>query len=123
MILAIVGSSQLTPVQTQTTQWMIACVLDSLVPEQVVSGGAKGVDTLAEMEAHLVGAFFQAILPQHQSWEGGNGLPGYKARNIQIADICDQLVCIRSKTAETYGSGWTADYAEGLGKPVRRLYV
>ena len=123
MILAIVGSSQLTPVQTQTTQWMIACVLDSLVPEQVVSGGAKGVDTLAEMEADLVGIPFLKFLPQHQSWGGGNGLPGYQARNIQIANHCDQLVCIRSKTAETYGSGWTADYTEGLGKPVRRLYV
>lgn len=94
---------------------------------EVVSGGAKGVDSLAESETmgwtYLPEVTFRKFLPAHQSWNGGNGLPGYKVRNMQITEYCDELICIRSQESCTFGSGWTANYAEQIGKPVKRIYV
>lgn len=130
MILAIVGSSQLPPECIETVQWLVARVIMA-DPQfgpglEIVSGGATGVDSVAESEAYCFASYgvtFRKFKPAHNSWNGGNGLPGFKARNIQIAQYCDELVCIRHLDSATYGSGWTADYAEKLGTPVRRLYV
>jgi hypothetical protein len=41
----------------------------------------------------------------------------------KVADACICLVRIASTTTKTYGSGWTADYAERQGKSVQRYYI
>ncbi len=48
---------------------------------------------------------------------------GFKPRNIQIATACERLVRIVSTTTKTYGSGWTRDYADNLGKPTEEIII
>lgn len=86
---------------------------------KVITGGDEGVDTLAQYVATVLGINFQTYLPQNPRWEPN----GYKARNILIAENCDELWCIRAIKSKSYGSRWTADYAEGLNKRVLRYYV
>jgi predicted Rossmann fold nucleotide-binding protein DprA/Smf involved in DNA uptake len=86
-------------------------------PTAIVSGGAVGVDSIAEEIAA------ERSLPCIVCKPGGKGWEYYKERNILIAELCDTLVAIRSKDSKTYGSGWTADYAEKIGKPVERILI
>jgi len=83
----------------------------------VVSGGATGVDSLAEELAKRYAIPVEIYEPLNRRWEPD----GYKARNELIAERCTHLLCIRSKDAKTYGSGWTADYAESIGRDVVRV--
>lgn len=118
--LAIVGSSNVY----NGIQWETACLLvDSLVkelnPEVVISGGARGIDSVARLRAQAHRYELLEYLPQNARWEPN----GYKERNMHIANECDALVCIRTHQSKTYGSGWTADYAESLGKKVWRVQI
>lgn len=88
----------------------------------VVSGGAHGVDTWAETVAVGFGwtrenGKFVAHLPNRKRWEPD----GFKARNQLIAGDCTHLLRLYRPDSPTYGSGWTADRAEALGKVVRRF--
>ena len=124
MKLAIVGSSVLTHLQAENARWLVQCVLDFHQPELVISGGAPGVDTIVANAVYASKRFaLKEFLPEHHSWDGTERLTGFKHRNMQIAAACDYLVCIRNPDSQTYGSGWTANYAETLGKTVRRIYV
>lgn len=123
MKLAIVGSVDLTEKQVHDVAWLIECVLIYCKPHTVISGGADGVDSIAINRAEAWGGTeTQVFLPEVERWYG-DGKKGYKLRNIEIAEACDELVAIRSLQSETYGSGWTADYAEKIGRKVRRFYV
>ncbi len=123
--LAIVGSQELSVDQAANAYWLIDCIIRSESPRVIISGGAVGVDTLAE-NAAIRGRILRGILlPKIRRWEDHeDGRIGFKSRNMQIALACDELVSIRNRSTKSYGSGWTADYAEKeLGKVVRRIYV
>lgn len=114
MILAIVGSTLLTG--NQEAQTLIEWAFDAYDPEEFTSGGAPGIDTMAENEAKKRGIPKEKrhiFRPGRHRWEGPDG---FKARNIQIAEKCDHIVRIKASTSKTYGSGWTRDYAAKLGK-------
>jgi predicted Rossmann fold nucleotide-binding protein DprA/Smf involved in DNA uptake len=91
--------------------------IKELNPRAIVSGGAQGVDTIAEELAVFWG------LPCIVCKPAGRGWRYYEKRNRLIAEICDRLVRISSANTRTYGSGWTADRAEEMGKPVERYVV
>jgi predicted Rossmann fold nucleotide-binding protein DprA/Smf involved in DNA uptake len=118
--LAIVGS-QLKAWPTRDLQakarWYIEVAFKMLKPSVLVSGGASGVDSWAEDYADAYDIEKMILRPQvdHPDWEA------FRTRNILIANQCDQLVCIRSTRSNTFGSGWTANYAEDLGRKVWRL--
>lgn len=120
MILAIVGSVLLDEGSQKelATEW-IKLALVKISPTLVVSGGADGIDSLAEETAVESEYPFKKFLPKNRRWEP----EGFKARNIQIAQTCDYLLCIRTKQSKTYGSGWTADYAQRIGKHVKRIII
>lgn len=88
-------------------------------PVTLISGGAKGVDSLAEEEWTNKGWPKEIFYPKSARWEP----EGYKERNLKIAEACDILYCIRAKDSKTYGSGWTADRAEEMGKQTWRYWV
>jgi hypothetical protein len=109
--LAIVGSVELAchPVAAQ----LIETVLEVHHPDVVVSGGAPGIDTMAEAAATRRGLKTEIFRPTVWRWAAPGG---FKERNILIAQTCDTLVRIAAVTSTTYGSGWTRDRAKHLGK-------
>lgn len=119
MRLAVVGSVNINEDQLKFAKAVIQGVLIFYMPELVISGGAVGIDSLAENEAVLLNLKTEIHYPEFPRWEPN----GYKARNIKIAEDCTHLLCIRTQQSTTYGSGWTADHAEGLGKTVWRILI
>lgn len=123
MRLAIVGSHVLSEDQLIVAHCIVRGFISVLNPKVIISGGADGVDTIAKEEAirkyYHPGEHFFEYLPRYKRWEPY----GYKERNIIIAEKCTHLLCIRDPNSSTYGSGWTADYAEDLGKKVWRQPV
>lgn len=106
--LAIVGSTSLEG--NKEAETFIRFVLTLLAPLVVISGGAKGIDQMAVRIAKECGIKTQEFLPAAQIW------PEFKKRNLRIAQECDRLIRIVDKNSKTYGSGWTRDRAEELGK-------
>lgn len=127
-ILAIVGSRNVEP---KAARQLIVDALNKHKPVMVISGGAKAnltdrakglvsIDTEAAIIARDNGLVVNEILPTNFHWDG---IGGFKERNQKIGDACVCLVRIASTTTKTYGSGWTADYAERMGKNVERFTV
>lgn len=115
MKLAIVGSVCLK--DNEAAQDKIEFVIGTYKPTEVVSGGAKGIDTMAVEYAKSIGIATKEYLPRAKGWNH------YRVRNIQIARYCDRLVRIYSTKSKTYGSGWTKDFAEKLGKPTEEFEI
>lgn len=117
-ILAIVGSEHWPAGGEQKVKAIIRAELEKQRPDLVISGGARGVDTWAVevAEEMKIPYDFASYLPKKRQWVPN----GFKERNIAIAKRCTRMLCIRSGLATRYGSGWTADHAEKLGKPVDR---
>lgn len=115
MKLAIVGSVSLAG--NAEAQSYIEMMLDEYRPDVVVSGGAKGIDSMAVAEAKKRGLAFVEHLPKTNNWAG------FWPRNLLIAQDCDALVRIVASDSKTYGSGWTRDRAKEMGKPTREWVV
>lgn len=123
MKLAIVGSRELSSSQRDQVQFLLGAVVAfwrqagaNLV---IISGGAIGVDSIAAQRATVEDVSLKQYLPDNKWWHPN----GFRDRNIKIAEECDELICIRSVKSKSYGSGWTADYAEKIGRTVWRFYV
>lgn len=116
--LAIVGSVYLAG--NAEAQAIIDRVLDEYQPDVVVSGGADGIDTMAENSAIARGIETDIQRPIRMRWDG---IGGFKERNQKIADICTRLVRVISSKTTTYGSGWTRDRAREQGKPTEEYII
>lgn len=125
MLLAVVGSTNITDKQRGIASVIIDGFFFAYLPELVISGGALGIDSLARgrvtawNRAQEWNINFMEFLPRNQRWEP----EGFKERNIKIVEECTDLLCIRTRQSTTYGSGWTADQAERLGKTVWRIII
>lgn len=108
--LAIVGSVKLNQEQVAQAHQIMVDVLEKHKPEAVVSGGAEGIDSLAEFTAAEFGIPAIVCKPAQQRWAY------FAPRNLIIATLCYHLVRIVTPTTTTYGSGWTRDQAEKLGR-------
>lgn len=125
MKIGIVGSQlkDLNDSQQRTARVIIQGLLIKFILRDdvvLVSGGSDGIDTFADEEAQKLGFSTEIFEPSVRRWKGPGG---FEERNKKIAEESDVVVAIRSMTSKTYGSGWTADYAESLGKEVHRIYV
>jgi hypothetical protein len=119
MRLAIVGSvsfrtEELFNMAEDQIQFYISEYLLDI--EKIVSGGAIGVDSMAEKWANYYNIPVKIHLPKNRRWAP----EGFKERNLKIAEDCTHLLCIRDKESKTYGSGWTSDRAKDMGKVVWR---
>jgi hypothetical protein len=96
--------------------------IDKLKPAVIISGQCHlgGVDEYVEEEASFRGIPFDANPAKRRTWKGKGG---FKERNERMALKCTHLVAIMSERSTTYGSGWTADFAESIGKKVYREKV
>lgn len=134
MRVAVVGSQVINRRQAEHAWLLIEAVLGLWKPDEVWSGGATGVDSVAEAVAASLGyrtedgALRTLVVckPDVNVWEPAGGKRGFKARNLEIANGVDKLVRISKHEGQrTYGSGWTADQAEErLGSEnVFRYYI
>lgn len=97
--------------------------LKALSPALFISGGAKGVDSIAAQAAAVLEIEPLIFKPSIFKWAGPGG---FEERNRQIAETCDHLiriVVIVPGTERTYGSGWTRDLAVELGKTVEEIII
>ena len=121
MRLAIVGSAKYIDDQNiDEVKRIINDAIERYKPTEIVSGGAAGVDTVAENIAKQHGLIPTIFRPTVTKWEGKGG---YKERNFRIASTCNALIRIVSKRTTTYGSGWTRDRAKEQGKPTEDFEV
>lgn len=96
MKIAIVGTSiNLTENEERDARQLIAGLIKG-EPESysnpelitVISGGAKGIDTLAVEVAKGLGCKTLVFNPKRPEWKY------YSKRNLEIAEKCDKLFCI-----------------------------
>ena len=130
MNLGIVGTSRLTQKEAELASSVIKKEINEISPDFVISGGAKGIDSLAIEIAKDLGIAYIIHNPRGQAWEY------YKERNIIIAKQSDQVICISFKTSEpdcyhhtpksphrkTAGC-WTMNYARKLGRKIKLIVI
>lgn len=132
MKVAIVGTTtNLSENEDRDMRQFIAITLKNLPPHTtIVSGGAKGVDTIAKEIATGLGLKTEIHNPILSTWSE------FKKRNLIIADQCDELFCFTVPTRKTKcfhhntvqnhektAGCWTARKAEQLGKPTKLIVL
>lgn len=83
---------------------------------QIVSGGATGVDTLAEQYAAAHQIPIRILRPQYSLY--GKRAPLF--RNRQIVECADLVIAVWD--GRSSGTAYTIDYAHERGVPVR-IYI
>ena len=89
--------------------------LEKYVPEDttmIVTGGADGIDTLAEQYADKKRLSKLVLRPQYSLY--GRGAP--LKRNEKLVEICDMALIIWDGVSK--GSEYTIKYAKKMGKKV-----
>ena len=90
--------------------------IEKFIPEgvtEIVSGGAAGIDFLAEKHADENNIPKKIFLPEYEKF--GRRAP--LLRNIQIVDYADMVVAIWD--GKSKGTGFTVNYAKKVGKPLK----
>lgn len=108
MKIAVIGSRNLSVRE-------LGCYLPRGVSE-IISGGAKGIDTLAREYALKNGIRLTEILPEYARY--GRGAP--LRRNLQIIDCADEVVAIWD--GRSRGTAYVIDQCNKRGKKVT-VYV
>lgn len=105
MKVAVIGSRQFTDLD-----------ISGFIPSEttlIISGGARGIDTLAERYAVNHGIPIRIFHPDYEAF--GRSAP--LVRDRLIVEACDFLVAIWD--AQSRGTKYTIDYARKLHKPLR----
>ena len=106
---AVIGSRGITDVN-----------LSEHLPEgtdEIVSGGAKGVDTIAREYALANGIRLTEFLPDYARYKRGAPLK----RNEQIIEYADVILAFWD--GQSKGTKFVIDKAEKLGKDVRVIVI
>ena len=82
----------------------------------VITGGARGIDTLAFKAAEQAGIRNILFLPDRTKFRGKTILRAFQARNEQIVDSCDVLIAVWD--GRSRGTRNTLAYAQKVNKPV-----
>ena len=104
MKIAVIGSRNLIVVN-----------LGTYLPEEtteIVSGGAKGVDTCAKTYAKAKGIKFTEFLPDYKRY--GRGAP--LKRNLQIIDYADEVPAFWG--GQSRGTKFDIEHCKAQNKPV-----
>ena len=109
MTLLIVGSRSIT-------DFDLSPYVDESV-DCIISGGAKGVDSLAETYANQHGLTITIIRPQYDRY--GKAAP--LKRNEQMVDMADKILVIWDGISK--GTAYTVKYAQKKEKSIKVIYV
>lgn len=104
MKIAVIGSRNLA----------IHNLEDYLPPDttEIVSGGARGIDTCARHYAHQKGLPLTEFLPDYPRY--GRAAP--IKRNVTIVDYADGVVALWD--GQSRGTAFVIDYCRRVGKPL-----
>ena len=94
--------------------------LEEHIPEGVeliISGGAKGMDTLAEQYADAHGIEKLIVRPQYEKY----GRVAPIKRNEEMVDACDAVLAIWD--GESKGTKYTLNYARKKGKIIIEVNI
>ncbi|WP_035244280.1 SLOG family protein [Desulfonatronovibrio hydrogenovorans] len=92
-------------------------VLDTMDITEIVSGGAKGADTLAQRYAIDRALPFKVFLPLHKTDPNiAYHVKWYFMRNCDLVDYSDQIVAFWDGLSR--GTKFTIDYARKQKKPL-----
>ena len=81
----------------------------------VISGGARGIDTIAFQTAASAGIRNLQFLPDRKKFPGKLILKSFQERNQQIVDSCDILLAVWD--GKSRGTENTLAYARKINKP------
>ena len=82
---------------------------------EVITGGARGIDTLAFQAAEALGIRNLQFLPDRAKFRGKMILKAFQSRNEQIVDSCDVLLAVWD--GKSRGTKNTLTYAQKVNKP------
>lgn len=105
--MAVIGSRGLTVTEEQ---------LDKMLPSgtsEIISGGAVGVDTAAELYADTHRLSKHIILPDYKFY----GKKAPTIRDMRIVQLADIVIAVWDGSSA--GTAFSIKYARELGKPVR----
>lgn len=94
--------------------------LEEYLPQgttEIISGGAKGIDTCAEELANRLGLGLTVIRPDYQRYRKGAPLK----RNDEIVSQADTVLAVWD--GESRGTKYVIDKCQKLGKPVVVIVV
>lgn len=109
MKLAIIGSRNCPPIDISKHL--------KYIPDTIVSGGARGVDTLAREFSIENGLNLIEFLPEYEKY--GRRAP--LIRNRQIVETCDCVLAFWD--GKSRGTKYTIDLAKQMGKPVKIVNI
>ena len=100
--IGIVGSSKVSMDSPQAIE-AVANIISQYVNQKIilVSGGADGIDSIAEASALSLGIPTEIFVPSVKAWDGAGG---FKERNLQIAKVCDKVYSIANNSNATGGT-------------------
>ncbi len=87
----------------------------------VITGGAKGIDTLAFQTAEAAGIRNLRFLPDRKKFPGRLVSRAFQERNRQIVDCCDLLLAVWD--GRSHGTKNTLAYARKIRKPMYLVKV
>ena len=87
----------------------------------VITGGAKGIDTLAFQTAEAAGIRNLQFLPDSKKFPGRLISKAFQERNRQIVDSCDILLAVWD--GRSHGTKNTLAYAREINKPMYLVEV
>ena len=129
MKLAIVGTSHISDNEYSDAVKAITFILnDNPKFTEIVTGDALGIDRITSEIVLEHGIQLHAFTSAANEWQA------YKIRNELIAEYCDKLYCIttKTKTEKCYhckldhqrtGGCWTAKYAKSLNKETHLVII
>lgn len=115
--LGVVGSRKFD--HREVLFWFLDRYAEEFHVDLIVSGGAKGADTLAEEWAKENGVATRIFLPDYTYY--GKAAPF--VRNASIVDSCERLVAFYATPEKTPGTSHTVQLARRKGIPVEEVFA
>lgn len=117
-ILAVVGTRRYDNYK-HIKEW-----LDCLKPVKIISGGAKGVDSLAEQYANEKNIEKDIRRPQLTKWPYKRfGAKAYVVRNQEIVDRCEAVLAFVPIDSDSKGTEMTLGMARNKNIPIIAVRV
>ena len=110
----VAGSRDFTD-YTEAKEYIDFCISNIRKENEIVivSGGAKGADTLGEQYAEENGFNVERYLPDWEKYGRGAGI----RRNKTMVEVSDYVICFWD--GKSRGTKSTIDYARKLNKPLK----